>query len=332
MHSERSARCACFHPQLTQDEAASQREPRTLNAPASHPSTTPLRVWIEAARPKTLTAAAAPVLIGIGLAWADGQFRLLPAFAALMGALLIQVGTNFANDYYDFVRGGDTEQRVGPRRVTQAGLVPPTQVKRAMLLTFGTAVVSGTYLVWVGGLPILAVGLLSVLSGWAYTGGPFPLAYNGLGDIFVLIFFGPVAVAGTYWVQALQFKPELLLAGLAIGALSTAILVANNLRDLRTDQAAGKRTLPVMLGRWAGRVEYLFLVALAVVALPLGVIRYGWTPAVYFALLSILLLTPTLRRVCTEEEATALMPALPATARSAGLYGLLFALALIVAG
>jgi len=287
-------------------------------------------VWVEAARPRTLTAAAAPVLMGIGLAYAHGRFNALPAGAALVGALLLQIGTNFANDYYDFMRGSDTPDRVGPRRVTQAGLVAPQTVKRAMQVAFGLAILVGVYLVWVGGMPILVIGLLSVLSGWAYTGGPFPLAYNGLGDLFVLVFFGPVAVAGTYWVQALAFGPELLVAGLAIGGLSTAILVANNLRDLSTDLAAGKRTLPVLLGRRAGRVEYLLMVSLATLALPVGVLGYGWTPWVYIAFLAIASLAPTVRRVLVEEEASALMPALPATARGAGLFGVLFATALVL--
>ena len=269
--------------------------------------------------------------MGIGLASAHGRFSLLPALAAIGGAVLIQIGTNFANDYYDFMRGGDTEARVGPRRVTQAGLIAPGAVKRAMFMTFAAAVLLGCYLVWVGGIPIVVIGVLSVLSGWAYTGGPYPLAYNGLGDLFVLTFFGPVAVAGTYWVQALEFRPELIVAGLAIGGLSTAILVANNLRDLPTDKAAGKRTLPVLLGRSAGRVEYLVMVGLAAVALPIGVSQYGWTPWVYVALLAIFILIPTLKRVWTEDEASQLMPALPATARSAGLYGLLFAVALMFA-
>lgn len=283
-----------------------------------------LGVWIEAARPKTLTAAAAPVLMGMGIAASRGNFSLWPALGALAGALLIQVGTNFANDYYDFLKGGDTKDRVGPRRVTQAGLVTPDAVRRAMFLAFGAAVAVGAWLVWIGGLPILTIGVLGVLSGWAYTGGPFPLAYNGLGDLFVMVFFGPVAVAGTYWVQALEFSAESVLAGLAIGGLSTAILVANNLRDLPTDREAGKRTLPVMLGRTAGRLEYTAMVLLAVVVLPVGVIRFGWTPWVMVAALAVVTLVSTLKRVWVESEARAIMPALPATARAAGLFGLLF--------
>ena len=193
-----------------------------------------------AARAKTLVAAAAPVLIGTGLASFRGAFRPLPALMALVGALLIQIATNLANDYYDFVRGADTAERVGPVRVTQAGLLAPAAVWRAMVGLIAAAVLVGSYLVWVGGWPILWVGVLSLVCAVAYTGGPFPLAYLGLGDLFVFVFFGLVAVTGTYWVQARELPPDALLAGVGVGALSTAILVVNNLRDLATDEAGGE--------------------------------------------------------------------------------------------
>jgi len=289
-----------------------------------------LRLWIQASRPKTLTAAAAPVLMGVALAVFRDSFAPLPALAALVGALLIQVGTNFANDYYDFVRGGDDADRVGPTRVTQAGLIAPLAVRRAALLTFAAAVVLGIYLVAVGGRPILVIGILSVLAGWAYTGGPFPLAYNGLGDVFVLIFFGPVAVAGTYWVQALEMRPELLLAGFGIGALNTAILAANNLRDLESDRRAGKRTLPVLLGRGAGRIEYTALVAIAFLTVPVGVRVYGWSVLSLACLLALPPVVAALRLLLTSEDAKALVPALPLTARAAGMYGLFFAVGLML--
>ncbi len=284
------------------------------------------RRWVQASRPKTLTAAAAPVLMGIALAVHLERFVLLPALAAMVGALLIQVGTNFANDYYDFMRGGDTGERVGPTRVTQAGLIEPGAVRRAAFATFGLALLVGVYLVVVGGVPILVIGVLSVLCGWAYTAGPFPLAYNGLGDVFVLVFFGPVAVAGTYWVQALEMRPELLLAGFGIGALNTAILVANNLRDLETDRRAGKRTLPVLLGRRAGRIEFAALLLVALVAVPAGVRTCGWGPLCLLALVAAVPAVSALRLVLTRDDPRALMPALPRTAAAAGLYGLLFAL------
>src|SRR6056297_3494118 len=163
------------------------------------------KAWVMAARPQTLPAAAAPVVVGTGLAIHDGVFAALPALFALVGAALIQVATNFANDYYDAVQGADTEAREGFTRVTASGLISAPEVKRAMYLTFLASVLVGTYLVFVGGVPILVVGLLSVLSGIAYTGGPYPLGYHGLGDVFVFVFFGLVAVTGTYYVQAVTY-------------------------------------------------------------------------------------------------------------------------------
>ena len=290
----------------------------------------PLRVWVQAARPKTLTAALAPVWIGVGFAIWTGDFRALPAVAALIGAVLIQIGTNFANDYYDHVRGGDTAARVGPQRVTQAGLVAPESVRAAAFSMFGLALLVGVYLVSVGGWPILVIGLLSLLSGWAYTGGPFPLAYNGLGDLFVLVFFGPVAVGGTYWVQALRWDPGLLVAGLAVGALSTAILVANNLRDLDTDRDANKRTLPVLFGRGAGRIEYALLCAGAALGLAVGVGRYGWPATTLSGGLALLLVLRPLRVVWNEDEAERIGEALPLTAKATGLFGVLVGLGFVL--
>ncbi|MEE8146308.1 MAG: 1,4-dihydroxy-2-naphthoate polyprenyltransferase, partial [Longimicrobiales bacterium] len=199
-------------------------------------------VWVQAARPKTLSAAAAPVFVGAGLAQAHGTLSPFPVVAAFAGAILIQIGTNLANDYYDFVRGGDTADRVGPVRVTQAGLIPARHVWRGMVVALLAAALVGLYLVAVGGWPIVWIGLASLFCAVAYTGGPFPLAYHGLGDPFVFVFFGLVAVGGTYWVQALTVPADVFLAGAGMGALSTAILVANNLRDLETDTLAGKRT------------------------------------------------------------------------------------------
>ena len=207
------------------------------------------RVWLSAARPKTLPAAAAPVLLGTAFAVADGAFHALAALCALAGALLIQVGTNFANDAEDAVRGADTAARVGPRRAVNEGWVTAGQMRRAAALTFGAAFASGLFLVWRGGWPILALGLVAIASGYAYTKGRYALAYTGLADVFVLVFFGPVAVGGTYFVQALALPAWVLVAGLGPGALATAILIANNVRDVEQDRAADKRTLVVRFGR-----------------------------------------------------------------------------------
>ena len=184
-----------------------------------------VETWLLAARPKTLVAAVAPVMVGTGLAVHHGAFAPLPALAALMGALLIQVGTNLANDYYDFVRGADTHERVGPVRVTQAGLLSADAVRRATILVLAAAMLPGAYLVTVGGWPIVWIGLVSVACAVLYTGGPAPLAYHGMGDLFVFVFFGLVAVAGTYYVQAGTWPADAWLAGVGVGALSTAVLV-----------------------------------------------------------------------------------------------------------
>jgi 1,4-dihydroxy-2-naphthoate octaprenyltransferase len=212
-----------------------------------------------AARPRTLPAAIAPVIVGAAVATYDGKFQLGPALAALLGALLIQVGTNLANDVFDFLKGADTHERLGPMRVTQAGWLAPRQVFAGMAATFGLAVLVGVYLVSVGGWPIVVIGVLSILSGLAYTGGPFPLGYNGLGDLFVFIFFGLVAVCGTYYVQAGTVSALAWWAALPIGLLVTAIIVVNNLRDIDTDRAAGKRTLAVRFGAGGAKLEYLLL-------------------------------------------------------------------------
>ena len=281
--------------------------------------------WVQAARPKTLTAAAAPVLVGAGLAEAHGTLALLPVVAALAGALLIQIGTNFANDYYDFVRGADAPGRVGPVRVTQAGLIPPVQVWRGMVVVLAAAAAVGVYLVVVGGWPIVWVGTASLFCAVAYTGGPYPLAYHGLGDPFVFVFFGLVAVGGTYWVQALAVPGDVLLAGAAMGALSTAILVANNLRDLDADGSAGKRTLAVRMGRNGTRVEYAVLMAVGFTIPVLGVGVYEWPMAALIALIAGAAAVSPLTLIMTRDDPRELIPALTGTARVVGLYGLLLA-------
>lgn len=288
-------------------------------------------VWVLAARPKTLPAAMAPVLAGTGLAVHDGVFRPLPALAALVGALLIQVGTNLANDYYDWVRGADTAERLGPTRVTQAGLLEPAAVKRGMVVSLGLAFLVGIYLVAVGGWPIVIIGLASLACAVAYTGGPFPLAYNYLGDLFVFVFFGLVAVGGTYWVQGLSWTPAALLVGSGVGALATAILVVNNLRDRETDLRAGKRTLATLLGVKGTRFQYLFLLFVAWHVPPVGVALYGWSSWTFLAVAGLVFygLMP-MRRVIAFQDPRELNPALGGTARLTGLYGALLAIGLMV--
>jgi 1,4-dihydroxy-2-naphthoate octaprenyltransferase len=283
----------------------------------------PVQAWILAARPKTLTAALAPVVAGTGLAAFHGVFAPLPALAALIGAVFIQIGTNFANDYYDFVRGGDTDARVGPIRVTQAGILPPATVKRGMYAVLGAALFVGVYLVWVAGWPIVWIGLSSVACAVFYTGGPFPLAYHGLGDVFVFVFFGLVAVSGTFFVQGLYWPPDVWIAGAALGTLNTAILVVNNLRDIDTDTVAGKRTLAVRLGATGTKIEYVLMLLVAVLAPVIGWRVYEWPVATLAALLVAPLAVAPLKKVLGFADPRELLPALGETARIVAIYGVL---------
>lgn len=222
-----------------------------------------LATWWLAARPKTLTAAAAPVLVGTAVAIATGAFQAGAALAALLGALLLQIGANFANDLFDFEKGADTEHRLGPTRTIQAGLITPRAMRLGMLVVFGLALAIGVYLVLLSGPILIAIGLCSILAAIAYTGGPYPLGYHGLGDVCVFVFFGLVAVAGTVFVQAGHVPVLAWVAAIPVGCLATAILVVNNVRDIETDVVAGKRTLPARWGRRFGEGEYAALLVLA---------------------------------------------------------------------
>ena len=222
-----------------------------------------LRNWIVAIRPYTLFASVSPVLIGTSMAYANRVFHLPSSVMALFGAVFIQIGTNLANDYYDFIHGVDTEARVGPLRVTQKGIIRPELVKKGFVVAFFLSAVCGLYLIMRAGLPILIIGLISIACGIAYTAGPIPLGYIGIADLLVVVFFGPVAVSGTYYVQALSVKKEVILAGLAPGFISNAILVVNNLRDIETDARAGKRSLAVRYGKRFARAEYVFSLIVA---------------------------------------------------------------------
>ena len=222
-----------------------------------------VKIWLLAFRPKTLWAAVAPVLVGTALAAREGSVRPLVTVAILAAAVLIQVGANLANDVYDYLKGADTEGRLGPARVTARGLLAPSQVKAGMVLAFGVAIMIGFYLAWVGGCPIVVIGLASIAVAIAYTGGPWPLGYHGLGDLLVFLFFGVVAVYGAVYLHTDLFLPASLWGAIPMGALATAILVVNNYRDIDTDLRAGKRTLAVRLGRRGTRVEYIGLLVLA---------------------------------------------------------------------
>ena len=224
---------------------------------------TTLQIWFEATRPKTLPAAVAPVVLGTAMAHSDGQLHLIPAAICLVFALLVQIGTNFANDYLDGVKGTDTDARLGPRRAVAAGLVSASTMKWAAIGILAFAFSLGLSLIHFGGWWLLAVGISSVLCAWFYTGGPYPLAYNGMGDVFVVLFFGLIAVGCTYFVQALQITVDVLLLGLACGLVTNNILVVNNYRDLEEDILASKRTLVVMMGRRFAQIQYLGSTVLA---------------------------------------------------------------------
>ena len=279
------------------------------------------QAWILATRPRTLSAAAAPVVAGSGFAAADGVFAPMVAAVALAGALFIQIATNLANDYYDFVKGGDNAERLGPVRVTQAGILPPDAVFRGMIVALGLATLTGVYLAWVAGWPVIAIGLVSMLMGVCYTGGPYPLSYHGLGDVFVFVFFGPVATAATYYVQAVAWSPDAILAGAGLGTFSTAMLVVNNLRDRETDGAAGKRTLAVRFGDRFTVAQYFVSLAAAVAVPVVGIGLMAWSPWTLLALSGLVPCLPASRRVLGFNDRRALNPALGMTARGVALYG-----------
>jgi 1,4-dihydroxy-2-naphthoate octaprenyltransferase len=283
--------------------------------------------WWLAMRPATLTASAAPVLVGTGAALADGNFALWPAIAALIGASLLQVGANFANDVFDFERGADTHDRLGPQRATQQGWISAEQMKRAMWLAFAGALLTGIYLTAVAGWPVMALGLTSIAAAYLYTGGPKPYGYLGLGDLAVFVFFGFGAVAGTYFVQAHGVSTLAWLASIPIGALATAILVVNNLRDIETDARAGKNTLAVRLGDRATRGYYLLLLAVAYLVPALlwwRGLAQAWVVLPWLSLP----LAFTLARRMRNERGLALNGCLVRTARLEVVFGLLFAIGL----
>jgi 1,4-dihydroxy-2-naphthoate polyprenyltransferase len=238
----------------------------SMSSPADAPSGA--RIWLMAARVRTLPAAIAPVLVGTALAGYAGVFHPLRFAAALIGAIFIQVGTNLSNDYSDARRGADTEDRMGPVRVTAGGLVPPGRVLVATYLSFGVAVLAGAYLVVVAGWQLLLVGAASILAGVLYTGGPRPYGYEGLGEVFVFLFFGIVAVAGSFFVQVKHLDWEAFALAVPVGLLAAGILVVNNVRDIDTDRRAGKATLAVRLGRTRARGMFAVVVYLAYLLTP----------------------------------------------------------------
>ncbi len=290
------------------------------------------RTWLLAIRPATLPAATSGVVVGVGAGLAVGApFRADTALGCLAVALLLQVVANLSNDLSDFRRGADTPDRAGPTRVAASGLVTERQLEVAIGLSIGLAGLAGLWLVSVGGAVLLALGVLAIVAALAYTGGPWPYGYRGLGEVFVFVFFGLVAVVGTAYLQALRLEPLFVAAALPVAALTTAILVVNNLRDIPTDTAAGKRTLAVVLGRRATAAEYTLLVSVAFVV-PVGLAAAGYGAVMLLPLLAAPIAWPLLGTVRGFAEPRQLNPVLKGTARLALAFGLLFAAALALHG
>jgi 1,4-dihydroxy-2-naphthoate octaprenyltransferase len=286
------------------------------------------QIWLLAARPRTLPAAAAPVIVGTALALADGLFQPGPALAALLTALLLQIGANVANDVFDFKRGADTPERQGPLRVTQAGLLTPRQTLAGMWIIFGLTGLLGLYLASVAGWPVILVGLAAIAAAILYTGGPLPFGYYGLGDLFVFIFFGLAAVGGTYYVQAGQLSAAAWWAAAPIGLLTTAILVVNNLRDIETDRKAGKLTLAVRLGAAGARIEYLLCLAGAYLAPFLMWVAGVSSPWVMLSWLSVPLAVRLVRQIY-RDTGRALNLALAGTGQFELVFAILFSIGLL---
>lgn len=286
------------------------------------------RVWLSASRPRTLPAAVAPVVVGSALAEHDRHFEPAAAGLCLAFALLVQIGTNFANDYYDHKHGADTAARVGPRRAVASGLVDPHVMRRAMIAVFSAAFLAGLGLIPFGGVWMLAVGVASILSGIAYTGGPWPLGYHGFGDLFVFVFFGLVAVTITYFVQAGRITGPTFLAGVPMGLLASNILLVNNYRDFETDAAAGKHTLVVRLGRGFARAQFMICL-IGALATPILFKVLGFATPCLLPLLLAPLAVAHVRRLAAATTAPEHISLLGDTGRFMAIYAMLFAAGLV---
>ncbi|HEX8690316.1 MAG TPA: 1,4-dihydroxy-2-naphthoate polyprenyltransferase [Solirubrobacterales bacterium] len=292
-----------------------------------------MRIWLMAARPRTLPAAIAPVLVGSAAAVERvGELPRVGAFfAALIGSIFIQIGTNLANDYSDAKRGADTADRLGPVRVTSAGLVAPRRVLVATWVAFGVAVACGIYLTFVAGIVILLIGIVSIAAGVLYTGGPRPYGYEGLGELFVFLFFGLVAVNGSYYVQVEELDALPLGLSISIGFLATAILVVNNVRDIETDRRAGKMTLAVRTGRRNAVGLYRLLILVAYALLPITLLGAGTSLLPLIGLASLPLAIPPLRTMSARSDGPSLNAALAATGALLAAFSLLVSAGLLLA-
>lgn len=289
-----------------------------------------LHAWWVAIRPATLPAAVGPVLVGLGVAVGMGTFAILPALGCLAVALLLQIASNVGNDLADFRSGVDTHERLGPPRAAALGLLSEREMLAGLVVIVGLAGLVGLYLAWVGGLIIVILGLAAMASAFLYTSGPWPYGYHGLGEVFVFIFFGLVAVAGTTYLQTLTWAPLALVAAVPVGALITAVLVVNNLRDLDTDRASGKRTLAVMLGPRGAMLEYDALLTLAYLVPVAMIVAGAGSVALLLPLLSLPMAVPLAAIVHARGDPRRLNAVLQRTARTALVFSLLLAIGLAV--
>ena len=285
--------------------------------------------WVLATRSRTLPAALVPVLVGSSIAINDGMFKPLAAIVALVCAILIQIGTNFVNDLYDFLHGTDKKDRIGPKRVVTSGLISIPEMKLGIIFVFGLSFVLGMYLVHLAGWEILLLGVISILAGIAYTAGPFPLAYNGLGDIASFLFFGLIGTVGTYYVQANEISPFAFWSSIPVGALITNILVVNNYRDREEDQSNGKNTLAVLLGEKFARLQYVFFMIVSYAILFVVYFTYKNSAWVFLPLISLPLSVKLIKMIFTLRGRE-LNKTLELTAKLSALYGLLFAAGILI--
>lgn len=298
-------------------------------------SSSSIKGWVTAARPKTLPAALGPILPGAALAWSENSFSLFPVLAALTAALLLQIAVNIANDYFDFIHGIDTPERVGPTRAAAGGLLSLKSMRIGMVLITLLILSIGVYLIYIAGLPILFIGLAAVISVYLYSAGPFPLSTNALGDLFVFLFFGPAAVCGTYYVQTLRLNTEIILYSVSIGLLITAIIVVNNYRDIKTDRAGGKKTLAVVMGEKITIVEYMLLVFIAYL-IPVVLFIIKWivllevTPWLLLPLISAPLWIPLFRDMYGRAKGQVLNKTLAGTAKMSLLFSVLLGLGIVL--
>lgn len=285
--------------------------------------------WLLASRPKTLLAGVVPVMVGSALAISQGKFFLLYSLVALICSVLIQVGTNFTNDLYDYLKGSDTIKRKGPRRVLASGLISVKEMRLAIILVFGVTFILGLYLVYSTGLVILWVGILSIFAGIIYTAGPFPLAYNGLGDVFVFLFFGIVGTMGTFYLHTQEISLLALIVSIPVGALITNILVVNNFRDVDEDREANKNTLAVIMGKTFSKWQFIIMIAISYLTTIILLLKFNFD---YWILLPFLTLpmATLLIKMLNTYKGEELNKTLELSAKFAGLFGLLLSVGLIL--